>query len=84
MEIDTLIIWVVVGAVTGIALEILMGGMRIGLMGAMLLGIAGAILSGWVFNFFDYHFMTGLFGIIAEALIGSVILLLIFGVFRKY
>ena len=84
MEIGTLIIWVVVGAITGIALGILMGGMRIGLMGAMLLGIAGAILSGWVFNFFDFHFMTGLFGTIIEALIGAVLLLLIFGVLKKY
>ena len=84
MNIETLIIWVVVGAVVGIVLEIFIGGMRIGLMGAVLIGIAGAIISGWAFNFFGFHFMAGMVGTIAEALIGAVLALLIFGVFRKY
>ena len=84
MTIESLIIWVVVGAVTGIVLEIFMGGMRIGLMGAILIGIAGAIISGWAFNFFDFHYLTGIIGTIIEALIGAVLFLLIFGVFRKY
>ncbi|MGW8143619.1 MAG: GlsB/YeaQ/YmgE family stress response membrane protein [Anaerolineales bacterium] len=84
MDLQTLIVWVVVGAVAGIVLEIFMGGMRIGLMGAILIGIAGAIISGWAFNFFGYHFLTGIIGTIVEALIGSVLALLIFGVFRRY
>lgn len=84
MTIESLIIWVVVGAVTGIVLEIFIGGMRIGLMGAILIGIAGAIISGWAFNFFDFHYITGIIGTILEALIGAVLFLLIFGVFRKY
>ena len=84
MTIESLIIWVVVGAVTGIVLEIFIGGMRIGLMGAILIGIAGAIISGWAFNFFDFHYLTGIIGTIIEALIGAVLFLLIFGVFRKY
>jgi uncharacterized membrane protein YeaQ/YmgE (transglycosylase-associated protein family) len=84
MTLETLIVWVVVGAVVGIVLEIFMGGMRIGLMGAILIGIAGAIISGWAFNFFSYHFLTGIFGTIVEALIGSVLALLVFGVFRRY
>jgi uncharacterized membrane protein YeaQ/YmgE (transglycosylase-associated protein family) len=84
MTIESLIIWVVVGAVAGIVLEIFIGGMRIGLMGAILIGIAGAIISGWAFNFFDFHYLTGIIGTIIEALIGAVLFLLIFGVFRKY
>jgi uncharacterized membrane protein YeaQ/YmgE (transglycosylase-associated protein family) len=84
MTIESLIIWVVVGAVAGIVLEIFIGGMRIGLMGAILIGIAGAIISGWAFNFFDFHYITGIIGTIIEALIGAVLFLLIFGVFRKY
>ena len=79
-----IIIWVVVGAVTGIVLEIFIGGMKIGLMGAILIGISGAIISGWAFNFFDFHYLTGIVGTVIEALIGAVLFLLIFGVFRKY
>ena len=74
----------VVGAVTGIVLNILMGGMRIGLGGAILIGIVGAMISGWAFDAFGIQLLSGLFGTIVEALIGSVALLLIFGVFRRY
>jgi uncharacterized membrane protein YeaQ/YmgE (transglycosylase-associated protein family) len=84
MTIQSLIIWVIVGAIVGIVLDSLMGGMRIGIMGAMLIGMVGAIISGWAFNFFGYHFLSGMIGTIVEALIGSVVLLLLFGVFRRY
>jgi len=84
MSFETLIVWVVVGAVTGIVLNILMGGMRIGLGGAILIGIVGAMISGWAFDAFGIQLLSGLFGTIVEALIGSVALLLIFGVFRRY
>ena len=84
MTIESLIICFGVGAVVGIVLEIFIGGMKIGLMGAILIGISGAIISGWAFTFFEFHFLTGIIGTIVEALVGAVIFLLIFGVFRKY
>jgi len=84
MSFETLIVWVVVGAVAGIVLNILMGGMRIGLGGAILIGVVGAMISGWAFDAFGIQLLSGLFGTIVEAVIGSVVLLLIFGVFRKY
>ena len=84
MSFETLIVWVVVGAVAGIVLNILMGGMRIGLGGAILIGVVGAMISGWAFDAFGIQLLSGLFGTIVEALIGSVVLLLIFGVFRRY
>ena len=84
MSFETLIIWVVVGAVAGILLDTLMGGMRIGLGGAILIGVVGAMISGWAFDYFGIQILSGLIGTIAEALIGAVVLLLIFGVFRRY
>jgi uncharacterized membrane protein YeaQ/YmgE (transglycosylase-associated protein family) len=84
MSLEELIIWVVVGAIAGIALYTLMGGMRVGLGGAILIGIVGAMISGWAFDAFGIQLLSGRFGTIVEALIGSVVLLLIFGVFRRY
>jgi uncharacterized membrane protein YeaQ/YmgE (transglycosylase-associated protein family) len=84
MSIENLIVWIVVGAVAGIALNILMGGMRMGLGGAILIGIVGAMISGWALDAFGIQLLSGLFGTIVEALIGSVVLLLLFGVFRRY
>jgi uncharacterized membrane protein YeaQ/YmgE (transglycosylase-associated protein family) len=84
MSIENLIVWIVVGAVAGIALNILMGGMRMGLGGAILIGVVGAMISGWALDAFGIQLLSGLFGTIVEALIGSVVLLLLFGVFRRY
>ena len=84
MSFETLIVWMIAGAVTGIVLYYLMGGMRIGLGGAILIGVVGAMISGWAFDAFGIQLLSGLFGTIVEAVIGSVVLLLIFGVFRKY
>ena len=89
MSFETLIVWVVVGAVAGIVLNTLMGGMRIGVGGAILIGVVGAMISGWALDAFGIQLLSSIFGIglfatIVEALIGSVVLLLIFGVFRRY
>ena len=86
MSIENLIVWVVVGAIAAIILNTLIGGMRMGLGGAILIGIVGAMISGWAFDAFGIQLLmlSGLFGTIVEALIGSVVLLLIFGVFRRY
>lgn len=84
MTLESIIIWIVVGAVVGIVIDTFIGGMRIGLMGAILMGIVGAMISGWAFSTLGIHFVSGLFGTIIEAAIGAVLLLLIFGVFRRF
>jgi uncharacterized membrane protein YeaQ/YmgE (transglycosylase-associated protein family) len=82
MTTNSLIIWIVVGAIAGIVVDAVMGGLRIGMVGAIVIGIVGAIISGWLFNYFGFHLFSGFITIIAEALIGSVVLLLVVGVFR--
>jgi uncharacterized membrane protein YeaQ/YmgE (transglycosylase-associated protein family) len=84
MTFETLIIWIVVGAITGIILDTVIGGMRMGLGGAILIGVVGAMISGWAFDAFGIQILSGLIGTIAEAMIGAVVLLLIFGVFRRF
>jgi uncharacterized membrane protein YeaQ/YmgE (transglycosylase-associated protein family) len=42
------------------------------------------MISGWAFDAFGIQLLSGLIGTIAEALVGAVVLLLIFGVFRRY
>jgi uncharacterized membrane protein YeaQ/YmgE (transglycosylase-associated protein family) len=85
MTFESLIIWIIVGAIAGIVLDTVMGGMRIGLVGAILIGVIGAIISGWAFQrFLDIQILQGIFGTAIEALIGAVLLLLIFGVIRRF
>ena len=84
MNFESLIIWIIVGAIAGIVLDTVMGGMRIGLVGAILIGVLGAIISGWAFQSFGVQILSGIIGTAIEALIGAVILLLIFGVIRRF
>ena len=84
MNFESLIIWIIVGAIAGIVLDTVMGGMRIGLVGAILIGVMGAIISGWAFQSFGVQILSGIIGTAIEALIGAVILLLIFGVIRRF
>jgi len=85
MTFESLIIWIIVGALAGIVLDTVMGGMRIGLVGAILIGVLGAIISGWVFQrFLDIQILQGIIGTAIEALIGAVLLLLIFRVISRF
>ena len=84
MNFESLIIWIIVGAIAGIVLDTIMGGMRIGLVGAILIGVLGAIISGWAFQSFGVQILSGIIGTAIEALVGAVILLLIFGVIRRF
>ncbi len=84
MNFESLIIWIIVGAIAGIVLDTVMGGMRIGLVGAILIGVLGAIISGWAFQSFGIQILSGIIGTAIEALVGAVVLLLIFGVIRRF
>ncbi len=84
MNFESLIIWIIVGAIAGIVLDTVMGGMRIGLVGAILIGVLGAIISGWAFQSFGVQILSGIVGTAIEASIGAVVLLLIFGVIRRF
>lgn len=92
MTANSLIIWIIVGAITGVVVDTLSGGLRMGMLGAIVIGVLGAIISGWLFSeflsgwiasFFGFFYLGRLLGTILEAFIGAVGLLLIFGVFRK-
>lgn len=83
MTIDTLIIWIIVGAIMGVLIDSFVGGMRIGLAGAMMIGILGAIVGGWVFEQFDVRTFPGIWGLIVESVSGALVLLLIFSLIRR-
>ena len=92
MTANSLIIWIIVGAITAIAVDTIAGGLRMGLVGSIIVGVLGAILSGWLFSaflsgwissFFAFYYLGRLIGTIIEAFIGAVGLLLIFGIFQK-
>lgn len=86
MTLENIIIWVIVGGIVGGVLNGVMGGMRIGFIGAVGIGILGAFMSGWAFDYFGYAILsgTGWIGTALEGLVGSVVLILVLGVFYKF
>lgn len=83
MNIDILMIWVIVGAIAGILIDAVWGGMKIGIVGAIVIGILGAIIGGWLFEKLGVQIISSWWDIILNAGIGAVILLVVIGVLRR-
>lgn len=85
MDLQTVLIWIVIGAIAGVLAESMVGGPRRGGLGtAILIGILGAFIGGWLFSALGISLGAGILGTIITAFIGAIILLLIVrGVSRR-
>lgn len=78
MDLQTVLIWIVIGAIAGILAESMVGGpRRSGLGTAILIGILGAFIGGWLFSALGIAIGGGIIGTIITAFIGAIILLLL-------
>jgi uncharacterized membrane protein YeaQ/YmgE (transglycosylase-associated protein family) len=77
MTIETLLLWIVVGAIAGWLASAVVGG-GYGLLGDIIVGVVGAFIGGAVFRALGASApFGGLAGTIFVAFIGAVILLVI-------
>jgi uncharacterized membrane protein YeaQ/YmgE (transglycosylase-associated protein family) len=83
MTAETLLIWIVVGAVAGWLAGLLVRGFGFGLFGNIIVGILGAVLGGWLFGAIGFSFFPGILNTILTATLGAVILLLIVRVLKR-
>ena len=83
MSAETLLIWIIVGAVAGWLASIIVRGSGFGLVGDTIVGVIGAFVGGWLFGVLNIHVAGGLLGTILEATIGAVFLLLVVRVLRS-
>ena len=78
MSLQTVLVWIVIGAIAGVLAESMVGGpRRTGLGTAILIGILGAFIGGWLFSALGIAIGGGLIGAIITAVIGAVVLLLV-------
>lgn len=77
MSLETVLIWIVVGAVAGWLAGLVVRGFGFGILGNIIIGILGAILGGWLLGMAGLSFGAGILGSIVTAFIGAVVLLLI-------
>jgi uncharacterized membrane protein YeaQ/YmgE (transglycosylase-associated protein family) len=72
-----LLVIIVVGIVAGYLAGRVMAGGGFGLIGDLLVGLVGAFIGDWLLPQLGIHLGTGIVGLIINAFIGAVVLLLI-------
>lgn len=83
IAIETIIIWLIVGAIAGWAAGQIVKGYGFGLVGNIVVGIIGAVIAGWLLPRIGIVVGGGIVAAIINAIIGAVILLLVIGVFKR-
>jgi uncharacterized membrane protein YeaQ/YmgE (transglycosylase-associated protein family) len=73
---QALIVILVVGLIVGWLAGKIVRGNGFGLVGDAAIGIVGALVGDWALHRFGVHFAPGLIGLIINAAIGAVVLLL--------
>ena len=83
LDAQTLVIWLIIGAIAGwLAGQIMTGG-GFGLVGNIVVGIVGAVVAGWLFPNFWPSMGSPMVNAIVHALVGAIIVLLVVGLIRR-
>lgn len=77
MGIESLLVFLIIGAIAGWLAGLIVKGYGFGLLGNIVVGIVGAFLAGWIFPAVGVSLGTGIVAAIVHATIGAVILLLL-------
>jgi uncharacterized membrane protein YeaQ/YmgE (transglycosylase-associated protein family) len=77
MDIQSIIIWLIVGAIAGWLAGLVVKGGGFGLLGDIVVGIIGAVIAGWLLPYLGIALGSGIVAAIIDAFIGAVILLVI-------
>jgi uncharacterized membrane protein YeaQ/YmgE (transglycosylase-associated protein family) len=83
MEAQSLIVWLIVGAVAGWLAGMVVKGGGFGLIGDIIVGIVGAFIAGWLLPQLGIVIGSGIVGAIIDAFIGAVILLVIIRLIKR-
>ncbi len=83
MPIESLLVWLVIGAVAGWLAGLIMKGDGYGLVGNIIIGIIGSVIGGWLFGALFVGGPSGIVGAIIGATIGAVILIFILRLVRR-
>ncbi|MEO5558790.1 MAG: GlsB/YeaQ/YmgE family stress response membrane protein [Dokdonella sp.] len=81
-QLQSIIIWLIVGGVAGWLAGQIVKGHGFGLVGNIVVGIVGAFLAGWLLPSLGLG-LTGILGAIVYSAIGAIILLFLIGLFKR-
>ena len=83
MGIDSIIVWLIVGAIAGWLAGLIVKGGGFGLLGNIVIGIIGAVVAGWLLPRLGISLGTGIVAAIINSAIGGVIVLVIISLIRR-
>jgi len=83
MGIESLIVFLIIGAIAGWLAGLIEQGFGFGLIGNIVVGIVGALIAGWLLPRVGLAFGGGILAAIIHAVIGAVILLLIIRLVKR-
>ena len=83
MNVESLVIFLLIGAIAGWLAGQVVRGFGFGLLGNILVGVAGAFLGGYLFPRFGLNIATPYLGSIVSAFLGALILLLIIRLVKR-
>ncbi|MEA3278146.1 MAG: GlsB/YeaQ/YmgE family stress response membrane protein [Pseudomonadota bacterium] len=82
MEAQSLLGFLIIGAIAGWIAGSLMRGGGFGILGNIVVGVIGAVIGGFIFSFVGVA-ANGLIGSLITAVVGAAILLFVVGLFKK-
>ena len=83
MSLETLLIWLFIGAVAGWLAGVIVKGFGFGLVGNIVVGILGAFVGCWLFGALGIGASYGIVGAILGATVGAVVLLFVIRLLRR-
>jgi uncharacterized membrane protein YeaQ/YmgE (transglycosylase-associated protein family) len=83
MGIESLLIFLLIGALAGWLAGIVVRGGGFGLIGDIVVGVIGSFIGGWVFGLLHIARGSGFLGSIFGAFVGAVVLLLVLRLVRR-
>ena len=83
MGIESLLVFIIIGAIAGWLAGLIVSGFGFGLIGNIVVGIVGAFIAGWLFPRLGFAIGGGTIAAIINATIGAVILLVLVKVLKR-
>jgi uncharacterized membrane protein YeaQ/YmgE (transglycosylase-associated protein family) len=83
MGIESILVFLIVGAIAGWLAGLIVSGFGFGLIGNIVVGIVGAFIAGYLFPAMGISLGSGIIAAILHATIGAVILLVLIKVIKR-
>ena len=83
MGIESIIVWLIVGAIAGWLAGLIVKGCGFGLLGNIVIGIVGAVVAGWLLPQLGIRLGTGIVSAIINSAIGGIIVLVILSLISR-